>query len=427
MAEFGPVGGGVEAVNGPAPLIVKTQSAHGLVDGDRVSIGMPDEAIPMCFAKCTGLPANAFAAYATLDFAFPAAFPSPTAGTPIVKLAAEDWAVVAGINWYPHFAPLQGPVRDATRFAQWLRSQAYVPDDQIKLVLSPDRHIGDAEPTLDVVKRHFEDLVREASQKDYHRLGRRLYIFLSGHGITPTRSGAPNYYETALLMANADSIFLGDHLAGFAYAEWFRALGVFDEVVLFVDCCRDQQNAVALTPPSMPPWNPQRPSAHHFYAAATQLASYSWEKPLGQPPEVSGVFSCVLMQALNSQSLCGPDGVLTGKILKAQLNRDVPALQNQQQPDIDFNEDEDIAFVKRLNPQIPEASITFSAPDLRGKTAQLLGKKYPNPDAIHIIDQGAWVVPLEPFNYSLKVPGTPYPTKFFEFDGNQKVLDVQFP
>jgi hypothetical protein len=428
MADLGPVGGGVATVNGPAPLLIKTQFAHGLVDRDRVAIGMPDtSATPMCFVKCTGSPADTFAAYTAVDLVTPATFSHPEAGTPIVKLAATDWAVVAGINVYPAFASLQGPVRDALYFKKWLLSQAFVPSDQISLIVTDDPPAHPIKPTLDQVKAAFEDLANKAVNNQDFYVGRRLYIFLSGHGIMPTRSGAPNFNETALLMANAGPITLGNHLGGFSYAEWFRASGVFDEVILFVDCCRDQKDLVALTPPPMQTLAGQRQPARHFYAAATQLASPSFEKPLGNPVEVRGVFSFVLMQALQSASLCDSSGVLTGKLLAAQLYKDVPVLQNNQQPDIDYKAEFDVAFVKRLAPTKPRVIVSFSAADLIGKTAELIGRNYPTPEATRIVDANAWSLLLDPAAYILQVPGSPYQKKLFEVDGQQEVLNVAFP
>jgi hypothetical protein len=427
MVDFGPVGDGVVEVKG-APPVLKMKSPHGLVDGDRVSIGTQDSTqTPLCFAKCSDFPADSFGAYATANFATPAAFPLPPVGTPIVKLAASDHAVVAGINVYPAFASLQGPVRDALYFKKWLLTQAFVPWDQIHLVVTKDPPPDPIEPTLDQVRTAFEGLAYKALDNNNFYLGRRLYIFLSGHGIMPTRSGAPNFNETALLMANAGPITLGNHLGGFSHAEWFRAAGVFDEVILFVDCCRDQKDAVAPTPPSMQPLVPERAPARYFYAAATQLASPSFEKPLGNPPEVRGVFSFALMQALESTNLCDPLGMLTGKLLAAQLYKDVPALQNNQQPDIGYNPQFDIAFVKRLTPTKPKLMVTFSAADLVGKTAELIGRSYPAPDVTHVIDNQSWSVLLDPFTYILQVPGAPYTKKLFEVDGQQEVQNVVFP
>jgi hypothetical protein len=347
----------------------------------------------------------------------------------VVKLASDDYAVVAGINDYPAFTSLQGPVADAKEFRQWLLTEAYVPHDQIALITSPSPPLADPTPTLVQVSGAFEALANKAAYKASFHLGRRLYIFLSGHGILPTRSGAPSFNETALLMANAGPITLGNHLGGLSYAEWFRAPGVFDEVLLFVDCCRDLKDAVALMPPTMTPLDPQRAPGKSFYAAATQLASPSFEKPLGTPTRVRGVFSYALMQALRSQSLCDANSMLTGKLLASQLFNTVPALQGGQDPYIAYQADpaRDIDIVKRANATLPSLCITFTDLTLTGQTAQLIGQHYPDPDVIRTVGDVPWCLKLNAGLYSVKVPGSTFPGKPFEVTGKEAVQHVQFP
>ena len=264
MSDYGPVGGGLLTVQSASPCLMKTLAAHGLADGDRVSIGLPDGATTLAYVKATGFPPAQFALFTDasckVDLSFaPAA--APIAGTPIVKLAGSDYAVVAGINSYPAFSSLKGPVADAIEFQQWLLTEAFVPHDQIALVMSPVPEVPGKSPTptLVEVSGAFEALANKAVFQPLFHLGRRLYIFLPGHGILPTRSGTPNFNETALLMANAGPITLGNHLGAVTYAEWFRAPGVFDEVLLFVDCCRDLKDTVALMPPTMIPVLPPVP------------------------------------------------------------------------------------------------------------------------------------------------------------------------
>lgn len=433
MSDFGPVGGGLLTIDAASPLAMSTVAAHGLVDGDRVSIGVPNGATPLAYVKTTGYPPSQFALFTdascTVDLIF-AAGAAPLAGTPIVKLASSDYAVVAGINTYPAFSSLQGPVADAIEFQQWLLTEAFVPHDQITLVTSPMPVVLGVPPTPTVVEVSgaFEVLANKAAFQPLYYLGRRLYIFLSGHGILPTRSGTPNFNETALLMANAGPITLGNHLGAVAYAEWFRAPGVFDEVLLFVDCCRDLKDTVALMPPTMIPLTPQRGPAKNFYAAATQLALPSFEKPLGAPLRVRGIFSYALMEALRSQSLYDASGMLTCSLLASQLHSAVPAMQDGQDPQITpVDPTQDIAIVKRAAPKPPNLCVTFSDAALAGKTAVLIGPSYPVPDATHTIDGSPWSITLKPFVYNLKVPGGPYPNKPFELTGGEAVQNVQFP
>ena len=66
---------------------------------------------------------------------------------------------------------------------------------------------------------------------------------------------------------------------------------IFDEVVLFADCCKDLKDNVSPTPPPFPTFTPERPAGRRFYAAATKLNSKAFEKECGTPPSVRGVFS----------------------------------------------------------------------------------------------------------------------------------------
>ncbi len=432
MADLGSVGGGLQGIDTASPCVLTTVAAHGLADGDRISIGLPDGATTLCYVTATGYGGNQCALSGDsgcVNDLVIATGAVPAAGTPIVKLAHADFAVVAGINNYPAFASLEGPVADAVDFQQWLLTEAYVPHDQISLITSPNPPLVDPTPTLTEVSGAFGNLANKAALKPNFYLGRRFYIFLSGHGILPTRSGAPSFNETALLMANAGPITLGNHIGGYSYAEWFRAPGVFDEVLLFVDCCRDRMDAVALMPPVMTPLRPQRGPAKNFYAAATQMGSPSFEKPLGTPPQVRGVFSYSLMQALRSQSLCDATGMLTGQLLAAQLFRTVPALQGGQDPDIAYYADpaHDINIVARANPTLPTVCVNFADATLWGRTALLIGKNYPIPDASHMIDGAIWTLTLNSGLYTLKVLGRDDLSKPFEVTGKQEAQDVEFP
>src|SRR2546421_592695 len=78
-----------------------------------------------------------------------------------------------------------------------------VPDDQIELIMSPAYTAANlptpqnVEPTFYKVATAFRNLGNAAlNAKDYY-LGRRLYIFMSGHGIVPTRSAIPDFDEAA--------------------------------------------------------------------------------------------------------------------------------------------------------------------------------------------------------------------------------------
>ena len=66
-----------------------------------------------------------------------------------------------------------------------------------------------------------------------HRETSRLWVFLSGHGMMPADG------EGALLMANATAQRLGENIELRAYTDWQVKTGIFREVVMFADCCRN--------------------------------------------------------------------------------------------------------------------------------------------------------------------------------------------
>jgi hypothetical protein len=313
-------------------------------------------------------------------------------------------------------------------FWQWVRSArgGCVPDRQARLILSSTyttpSEPGAIKPSLEEMKLEFQRYADSAATKPGFRVGRRLYIFLSGHGITPTRSSTVNFEEPALLAANATKMSLGNHITGAAYAEWFRVHAVFDEVILFADCCRDLKDNVSPTPPPFPTFTPERSAGRRFYAAATKLNSKAFEKECGTPPSVRGVFSYVLVNALESNGLQNASGWLTGSVLARHLYQAVPQHQKGQDPVIDFREQEDIQFVHRPKAAM-NASIAFPSTWI-GKRAELIGRNYPNPDAVHVITAEPWTLNLEMAMYKVRVETGEF--RRFEIDGTQGVQDVTF-
>ena len=121
----------------------------------------------------------------------------------------DDYAVVTGINWYPGLSHLDGPVNDAINIRAWLLDAAGgdVPEENIKMVLSPPTpdamNRSNAKPARDMIIEAFESIL---DQKDYKgKIGRRLYMYMSGHGF------APQVDDAALLLANATPRYIHTH------------------------------------------------------------------------------------------------------------------------------------------------------------------------------------------------------------------------
>lgn len=242
-------------------------------------------------------------------------------------MATDDRAVVVGINRYPALGDLEGPENDARAFAEWLKSPqgGDVPDDNVALILSSEYEPAPdpkwAKPTAEAVDMAFVDLVELADERG-GKAGRRLYVFMAGHGF------APDLRTAALLMANAAKGRTGYHLPGMLYADWFRQSASFDEVVLFMDCCRERYPRAPLRPPPFDLLSASKP-ARYFYGLATEWSRAARERPSGD--QVRGFFSEALVAGLSGKAR-DEGGAITGASLKKYVYNAVKTGGDPTQP-----------------------------------------------------------------------------------------------
>jgi len=349
----------------------------------------------------------------------------------------EDYGIVVGINRYSEFSTLHGAEADAGRFAEWLRSPlgGMVAQDNVQVILSSDYEDPDPsdtstwKPAETDLKTAFQRLGERAWKGKLDgktsRVGRRLYIFLAGHGAIPARATSPNLDDAALLAANASLVRTGQHLLGCLWAEWFHDAAAFDEIFLFVDCCRDLKKNVDPEPCGLSPLlDDRRDDVSLFYALATRLDSKSWEQPFGSPPEYHGVFSYALMEALENET--DGRGRLSGQQLKLYLVDRVPQLRGDQRPKIRYEASQDLTLIQRLHGwQKPNLRIVFNR-SCFGKEVELFaGDNLSKPIGVHVATEDPWTLRVEHKLHKLAVPGdTP---RLFELSANQEVTDVPFP
>ena len=239
-------------------------------------------------------------------------------------MADTDWAIVVGVQIYPDLGDLSGPKNDANAFAAWLKSPAggVVPEEHICEILSPDYRqqvptATEATPTVQAVQEaldHLDDIAQQNSTAGHGmRVGRRLYLYLAGHGF------APKLDEAALLMANATRLRVGYHFAGKLWADWLYRAGYFDEVLLFMDCCRENYPSAPLQ--FVPYRDVSNPDAvlrgKRFYGFATKWSRNAREHSM-QDGLVHGVFTAALLDGLNGGA-AQPDGKVTASSLSSFL------------------------------------------------------------------------------------------------------------
>lgn len=354
-------------------------------------------------------------------------------------MAKDDWAVVVGVRLYPDLGDLDGPENDARLFYDWLVAPegGAVPKEQIALILSsnfiaaatPSR----AEPTTLRVQQAFEDLqdVADANQSagNGRRVGRRLYIYLSGHGC------APRTNDSALLTANATRLRPGYHILGKLYADWFLRSNFFDEASLFMDCCRE---SYPQAPPNVPPYiDVTGPSAldktRTFYAFATKWSRLSRERVMADG-KAHGIFTWAVLAGLRGEA-CNPDsGQVTAATLGNYLYNHMKAFLTPdeladpdvpKEPDLQYDQtpNNPIVFATVVVPQYP---VTINLPAATaGYRLQILNDKF-QPMFSEIATPPTRQVPLKPGTYVAQVLDLGLQTPAFEVTGTE-AKNVFFP
>ena len=353
-------------------------------------------------------------------------------------MAADDWSLVVGINAYPELGDLNGPESDANDFYAWVTSASggNVPGNQATLILSsqfnPASFTGanDAKPTVERVQQAFDDLVTKAQANQAAgqglKVGRRLYLFFAGHGF------APVFDEVVLLMANATRIMAGYHIAGRLFANWYFRSGYFDEVVLFMDCCRESYPKAPLNvPPYIDITAPDAPViGKRFFGFGSKWSKNSWERMMPDG-KVHGVFSYSLLQGLRGAA-ADPTGNITATSLGAYLYNNMKtflAPEDVADPDIakepDLYYDPNTGNVFIFATVVPEKiPVTIMLPtDATGKTVQILGDKFQSVVSQSVTaamaPPGKWQVSLLRGTYMVQIVGSAS-QKVFEVTGTEQ-------
>jgi len=335
-------------------------------------------------------------------------------------VAAEDRAIVVGINRYPALLrDLEGPENDARAFEEWLLSPTggAVPKDHVRRILSSDfKKESDprrAQPTAEKLKDAIDELHDLGTNND-GKAGQRLYIFMAGHGI------APKLRTAALLMANAARGRTGHHIQGPPYADWFVEAGFFKEVVLFMDCCRENSRLTPLQPCHLDERKAREP-ARYFYGLATQFGKAARERP-GEDTLKRGIFTTALLVGLRQGPRGG--GNVTGSWLRGfvfnYMNKLVAGPEKPQKPKFDYDPDDDIVFLT-LDPPIFPVRIRAGSSG-QGRKVTIRNKDFDEvPHSAY--SDGLWQWELGPGFYQYGYSGGPWYD--LPLDGEVQQYDVR--
>lgn len=225
-----------------------------------------------------------------------------------------DFGLVIGVDHYPRFRSLRGAVTDATRFRDWLCEThgGGLAPERAWLVSSRPHPIA---PLQDEVDEKLLELVTAA---DAIGGGRRLYFHFSGHGAG--NPGEPD--DVALLLAKWSHSLARLALSTDQYRGALGEMGLFEEIVVSLDCCRTTAERAIGLPPTIT-FQPQtgRCATRMFIAYATEANHPAFEVPDHELWQ--GVFTRCLLAILCS----APHGI-TAVDLKRALEYEV-ALRGQ--------------------------------------------------------------------------------------------------
>ncbi|HSU17446.1 caspase family protein [Longimicrobium sp.] len=262
----------------------------------------------------------------------------------------DDHAVIVGINRYPGLRDLQGAENDARAFENWIRQSARVPAENVKMILSSQfpqpLKPQDARPMVSEIDMVFDNIIERSEELGFG--GRRLYMFFAGHGFART------YEDASLLTAEARPRSTGFHIPARDYANWFRASGYFQEIVLIMDCCRESY----ITAPARPvPWEPKvdrrGTSVRYAFAFATRWSMESREKFIARFSEIRGIFTVALLEGLSGAAATTSSSITTERLdtFVHQYMPELCAPSEYIEPRFEYDRRNDIILVESETPR----------------------------------------------------------------------------
>jgi hypothetical protein len=247
----------------------------------------------------------------------------------------------------------------------------------------PFRRVSRAKPTAQRVQDAFQRLV-DISEDNLAagkgmRIGQRLYLYMAGHGF------APSERITALLTANATPRAPGYHIPGQPWADHFIVSGMFDEVILFMDCC---QTLFSQASPNLPPFvrlrdNDASVQGKYFYGYGAKWSQDSSERVM-EDGKVHGVFTTALIAGLKGAAAEPETGRITANSLTGYLYGNMKnflAPEDREDPDvpkephIDYEPDLGDSFViaQVAAPRVPHFPVRLHIPqESAGQAVQIL-------------------------------------------------------
>lgn len=262
----------------------------------------------------------------------------------------KDYALIIGINDYTPeedsgLPKLDAAISDAKDFEKWfLEESGFGHADRCKSVYSTSNPLT---PIHHQIEGKLTELIDEA-RKDPEQ-NRRLFFYFAGHGI----SLGVDTTNNALCLANWSERKRNDALSSKEYHDAFINFGLFRQVIILLDCCREiKVNVYPKRPDESPAAGSGTHQAEVFWGYATRQNNLSYEITTVDG-ERRGVFTYVLLNGLRGGA-ANEKGIVDSINLKRYLDRYVPQEANRkkytQKPEINNGLAEPEAVFAKVEP-----------------------------------------------------------------------------
>jgi hypothetical protein len=303
-------------------------------------------------------------------------------------MSEADYAIVVGIARYPALGEggqpldLKGPLNDVDAVVGWLTDPAggNIPKrhPNIQVITSPppgssapgSSAPGSAQtgraatPTIVELEAAVQELDRIAQENREamrgEQVGRRLYIYMSGHGFSPSRE------RGCLYAANARERS-GDNVHASGWLAWLQDAGYFREFVLWMDCCMNRMLFLPPRDPPLPPVNAPAPPGPTFVAFAAQRPLKAVEAAIAEDQgRAHGLFTWALLEGLRGAA-ADTHGRVTGRSLAdwirnaqgarlSEADRNDPDVATE--PEV-VREDPGVVFARGIRRRAYEVALSF--------------------------------------------------------------------
>jgi uncharacterized caspase-like protein len=304
-------------------------------------------------------------------------------------VSRKDYAVVVGINDYPFFRGLDGACQDAQSVANWLQRAGVDPADCHTMISTPA-------PPQPLQERIDDAFVRILDAVDDIG-GRRLYFYFSGHGMTAANEAT----SVALCLARWSDRFRHMALDSREYHNELVQGGRFEELVIWLDCCRSRQFNVGGLRPSFGMLGRGPCATRTFFAYATEHLDTAYEAATGDTVGKRGIFTGVLLAGLQGSAADGSR--VTAASLKRYLEAETPraaqAAGYAQRADVSNGLPDSATFGDAAPSPTGELKVHFAAdlPEVVVESAQGLGVVRKDPARAAVpweltVPQGIYIV-----------------------------------